>query len=362
MIETAELERYLEDAADLRSALGIAPDAPLPLTPIGQGEYNANYRFTHPGTGRELVLRVNVGSQMHLPDQIGYEYRALRLLEPSGRTPRAHYVDGSLARLPYGVLVMDFLPGRPLVYETDLPLAARVLADIHAVPVPEDSRLVRPADPLRAIVAECCEMFAVYTASRYAEAGTVAAIERLARRAGELVDGDAGDAGGGGHSGHGGRHGGAADGGPQGDTPGQRHVISTELNSGNFLINSPTGRDYLVDWEKPVLGEVEQDLAHFLAPTTTLWKTDTILTRDQMRLFLAEYRAAVADRFPTGGIEERFEPYLSITCLRGITWCAMAYVEYQDPGRALKNELTYEKIRLYISAGFLEMIEARYFG
>ena len=352
MIETAELERYLEDATDLRSALGIPPDAPLRLTPIGQGEYNANYRFTHPGTGRELVLRVNVGSQMHLPDQIGYEYRALRLLEPSGRTPRAHYVDGSLARLPYGVLIMDFLPGRPLVYETDLPLAARVLADIHAVPVPGDSRLVRPEDPLRAIVAECREMFAVYTASVYAEARTVATIARLVRRAGELAAGGAG----------GGGHGGAGGGGSRGGTPGQRHLISTELNSGNFLINSPTGHDYLVDWEKPVLGEIEQDLAHFLAPTTTLWKTDTILTREQMGFFLAEYRAAVAGRFPTGGLEERFEQYLSITCLRGITWCAMAYVEYQGQGRALKSELTYEKIRLYVSPGFLETIEATYFG
>lgn len=337
MIEAAELERYLESASDLRAALDIPPGAPLPLTPIGCGEYNANYRFTHPGTGRALVLRVNVGSQMHLADQIGYEYAALRVLEQSGRTPRAHYVDGSLARLPYGVLVMDFLPGRPLEYETDLPLAARVLADVHAVPVPAGSPLVRPADPLRAIVAECREMFAVYAASRYAEPRTLGTIERLASRADALARSAA-------------------------PAPRARHIVSTELNSGNFLINAPSGHDYLVDWEKPVLGEVEQDLAHFLAPTTTLWKTDTILTRQQMAAFLAEYSTAVDGRFPTDGMEARFEPYLSITCLRGITWCAMAYVEYQDPGRALRSELTYEKIRLYISPGFLQTIEARYFG
>ena len=56
-------------------------------------------------------------------------------------------------------------------------------------------------------------------------------------------------------------------------------MVNTELNSGNFLINEGA-RSYLVDWEKPLLSEAAQDLAHFLAPTTTFWKTDTILDRE----------------------------------------------------------------------------------
>ena len=53
---------------------------------LAQGEYNRNYRFTHPISQKELVLRVNFGSQMHLDNQIEYEYQALKLLESSGRT------------------------------------------------------------------------------------------------------------------------------------------------------------------------------------------------------------------------------------------------------------------------------------
>ena len=50
-------------------------------------------------------------------------------------------------------------------------------------------------------------------------------------------------------------------------------MVNTELNSGNFLID-PQGVSSLVDWEKPLVSEPGQDLGHFLAPTTTFWKTD----------------------------------------------------------------------------------------
>ena len=46
-------------------------------------------------------------------------------------------------------------------------------------------------------------------------------------------------------------------------------IINTELNSGNFLIGEGKENSYVIDWEKALIGECEQDLAHFLAPTTT---------------------------------------------------------------------------------------------
>ena len=48
---------------------------------LGHGEYNINYLFRHPGTGDKLVLRLPMGSQMHLDNQVRYEYEALRLLQ-----------------------------------------------------------------------------------------------------------------------------------------------------------------------------------------------------------------------------------------------------------------------------------------
>ena len=59
------------------SPLGIPADTGLEFSVLGQGEYNLNYVFTHPVTGKKLVLRINTGSQMHLRDQIRYEFDAL---------------------------------------------------------------------------------------------------------------------------------------------------------------------------------------------------------------------------------------------------------------------------------------------
>ena len=53
-----------------RSALGLPDEVTEEYSLLAQGEYNRNYLFTHPVTGRKLVLRVNCGSQMHLEHQI----------------------------------------------------------------------------------------------------------------------------------------------------------------------------------------------------------------------------------------------------------------------------------------------------
>ena len=65
------------------------------------------------------------------------------------------------------------------------------------------------------------------------------------------------------------------------EEPVYRCCINTELNSTNFLINGGTYDNFLIDWEKPLYGDPAQDLGHFLAPTTTFWKTDVILSREE---------------------------------------------------------------------------------
>ena len=48
---------------------------------------------------------------------------------------------------------------------------------------------------------------------------------------------------------------------------------------------------------------------------------------------------------------------MPITCLRGVTWCAMAWVEYRQPGRDITNESTARKLEQYIDPEFLDRIE-----
>ena len=151
------LEGLMEyvDWEPYRKALGLPEKRTETYEPLAQGEYNRNYRFLHPITKKQLVLRINFGSQMHLEHQIEYEYHALKLLERSGRTPKAFYADGSLKKLPHGVLVMEFLPGRELDYRKEMARAAECLADIHSVPADESCGLLHPEDQLRANLEEC---------------------------------------------------------------------------------------------------------------------------------------------------------------------------------------------------------------
>lgn len=315
-----------------RKALGLPGEVTEQYRLLAQGEYNRNYLFTHPVTGKKLLLRVNCGSQMHLENQIQYEYDTLKLLENSGRTPRAYYADGSLKKLPHGVLVMEFLPGHELNYRTERSFAAGCLADIHSVPVGDDTHLLRPEDPLRAVLEECEAMVKVYMDAPGEDAKKKDMLRRLLDMGWErlLKSGKKAD---------------------------YACCINTELNSTNFLINGEQGGNFLIDWEKPLYGEPAQDLGHFLAPTTTFWKTDVILGEEETAEFIRQYEKQVSGRFDTEGIRERTYTYIPITCLRGVTWCAMAWVEYQRPDRLLFNQSTFEKLKAYLSWDFLNYVE-----
>ena len=315
-----------------RKALGLPGEVTEQYRLLAQGEYNRNYLFTHPATGKKLLLRVNCGSQMHLENQIQYEYDTLKLLENSGRTPRAYYADGSLKKLPHGVLVMEFLPGHELNYRTELSFAAGCLADIHSVPVGDDTHLLRPEDPLRAVLEECEAMVKVYMDAPGEDAKKKDMLRRLLDMGWErlLKSGKKAD---------------------------YACCINTELNSTNFLIGGEQGGNFLIDWEKPLYGEPAQDLGHFLAPTTTFWKTDVILGEEETAEFIRQYEKQVSGRFDTEGIRERTYTYIPITCLRGVTWCAMAWVEYQRPDRLLFNQSTFEKLKAYLSWDFLNYVE-----
>ena len=316
------IEEYLEflNSDAFRSPLGIPMEAELDFAVLGQGEYNLNYLLVHPVTGQKLVLRINKGSQMHLDDQIGYEYAALKALAPSGRTPKP------ICCWPErGMLVMEWLPGRALDYNGDMAIAARILADIHCTPVPADCSLLRPGYPAKAIYDECLEMAQHYFDWEEADTAVCELLRQLIAEIGHLPLEEPSDA--------------------------PLCMVNTELNSGNFLIDGENS--HLVDWEKPLLSEPAQDLGHFLAPTTTFWKTDVILKPQQVKNFAADYIAAVNGRMDCSTLSKRLPLFFTVTCLRGVTWCAMAYREYCQPGRQLRNEDTFRKLKAYLEPAFL---------
>lgn len=332
-------QHYVAHAAGMREALGISQSAPLVAEPLGQGEHNANFWFAHPETGQRFVLRINYASQLGLREQASYEYNALKVLEPCLRTPRPCYVDESRSVIDKGLLVIGFCEGEHLDYlhPGDTERAARLLADVHAVKPAEGCGLLKPADPLKEQYLECCRMFETYRSYAGAQERVVRLVDEWLACAKRSLSEPCG----------------------KGDC---NHVLNTEAIAAHFLLPENDEPGYVVDWEKPVIGEAAQDVAYFLSPTTTIWDTDFIFSESQRTAFVEAYWKAIGGRFAPGSFERRFPAYVMTNCLRGVTWSAQAYVEYQDPNRPLRNEKTRAKLDEYLSEEFLTLCHERFFA
>jgi aminoglycoside phosphotransferase (APT) family kinase protein len=322
--------------ANLDGVSGWRPGEPFAVELLAQGEYNMNYLVRQGDQAR--VFRVNVGSQIQRDDQILYEFLALRLLEKTGVTPRPLYVDDSRQQLEYGVLLMEYLPGGPLDYRRDLEAAARLFARIHSQEVPPaENHLIREERPLSMTYEECGRLLPVYLESELADPDLRAYLQDVLAWAEEA------------------RH--------REDTflsDPWPCIVNTEVNSGNFIVNRERDTLHLVDWEKPLWGDPSQDLSHFGAPTTTLWKTDYRMGEVDRRTFLDAYCAAVHDAHLCDTIEERIRLRDPFNCLRGISWSAMAWVTYQTGEHALRNRDTFLKVSEYLDMTFVRSLFDRY--
>jgi hypothetical protein len=329
------LATYLAARPALLGELGHANGWRLRF--LAQGEYSLNYLLE--GEGARHVCRLVTASQMDmaLDAQTRYEYAALGLLAPSGVTPRPFFCDATLGELPHGLIVEQFLPGRPLDYCLDLAGAAEAVAAYHSLPVASDAPLFRPQRLLEAIYAESLGFIAAFRAApgRLAPLAPLfdtAFAKALAALPNEAVF-------------------------QQGNPP---VYVNYDLNPFNFIVDAPEGapgRVSVIDWEKARVSAPAQDLAHFLVITTTLWKQSRapLLSADEEALFLAAYcraRPAVEAELLRRQVDlMRFFIYL-----RALAWCAMAWVEYQRPGRAIRNPDTFAKIEEYLREDVLRRV------
>jgi aminoglycoside phosphotransferase (APT) family kinase protein len=294
-------------------------DGPFSVAYLAAGEYNANYLVD--GERGRFVLRINHGSQLGLgQDQIAYEFKVLAALASSGVTPRPIACHPHPEPLGGGALLMTYLPGKALVYRRDLERAAGIFARVHTVPVPEG--LVVQADPVNDIARESLGLLNRYgDHPREKERSQILAyhheVMALADRTRILFDGEA------------------------------RCLVNTEVNSGNFLISDAGA--FLVDWEKAVESYRYQDLGHFLVPTTTLWKSDTVLTPDEKKRFLTAYHRRACPNMDMDALMQKTRVMEKTILLRALSWCFMAWYEYTRTDRPLQNRDTFDKINHYLA-------------
>lgn len=379
-----EAAAYVAKNANLRAALGMEPATPFRLSPLGQGEHNLNFRIDDLDTGRAYVLRINVAPQPFHASQVAYEHAALAALEPSGCTPRALYLDTSPQAPGKGVLAETFCEGVELDFDDlrpgELRCAAQLMADVHAVPVGESCSLHRPCDPLRELFEECLERYEAYRTSAFEEERITAWAQRFIAAAKPLLDIPC----------------------PASD---RTHIINTETLPSHFLIakagprdardprsvlasgagceehasrtsdKSPTSHEsrisdemstpcgMLIDWERPIIGEVAQDVAYFTSPTSTFWDSDFLFPTSWVEGFVEDYWRAVGGRFACESFGERFGAWRAMTALRSVTWCCKALARYKgNASGAHVTEKTARKLPTYLSDDFMEMLAVECFG
>ena len=289
---------------------------------LAAGEYNENYLVTD-GLGEKSVFRINHGTQLGLKNQIEYEFNVLKAIEPSGVTPRAFYFDNAPQGLDGGVLLMEYVPGRPLEYKKDISAAAGIFARIHNLPV--SPLLIVQPNPILDIAEESFSLL-----NRYAD-------HPLGREKKLLFD----------------YHDKISLLGSDNRKTFQNEamcIVNTEVNSHNFLIHADSG--YLVDWEKAVVSYRYQDLGHFLVPTTTLWRGDYVYSPEEKKLFLNHYNTLMSPPVPFEELMHKTALLEKTILLRGLSWCFMAYYEYTQMDRSLKNTETFKQIK-----GYLDRIE-----
>ncbi|WP_079410973.1 phosphotransferase [Alkalithermobacter paradoxus] len=292
---------------------------------LAQGEYNVN--FIVYDQKNKYVFRVNTNSQLQLDNQIKYEYDALKKLEISGVTPKVYFLDDSKNYINYGILIMEYLNGRPLEYNKDLRKSAKIFSNIHSIDTTKGdfSNFIIEENILSDRINEGERLLNTYMKSDIVDKSQKEFFYSFLNWCKENKDKE------------------------KYFRQDKWHVINnTEVNSHNFIIGEK--ESFLIDWEKPVISDPCQDITQFLAPTTTLWKADYVLSKEEKEIFFKEYIARLDE---DKNIKERVHLYTPYLYLRALSWCAYAFIEYQDPNKDIKNMDTFKKIKQYLDIDFM---------
>lgn len=323
MITPAMIQAYL---AQKQLDTVLKMKAPITVSFLAQGEYNQNFLLTDQ-QHRQFVFRLNYGTQINVHNQIKYEYKALEFLANSGVTPYPYYLDDTHQYFEQGVLIEEYLTGHPLRYETDLMAAAEIFAKVHRLPINEnqtqffitETRIcedrIREGEQLLKTVWHSTKI-------------KVEQVKLLAQLRDWCV-----------------KH---QDNAYFAQQP--LSFVNTEVNANNFIIGPQ--HSWLIDWEKPVISNPVQDLTQFLADTTTLWRTTTILTPVQKQAFMAQY-AQVA-QVSEAQVVENVQRYMPFLLLRALAWCARLLVDYEC--KPIQNPEIYAKCQQYLQPEFLTQL------
>lgn len=291
-------------------------------------ESSNNINFLIDAESEKYLFRLNKLSELKLRNQIRYEYDALKTLEKSYVTPTTFFLDDSTTFFDYGVLIMQFIEGRHLDYgnQKDLQEAAKILGKIDSLntdKIDVSNFLVREN-----VIEDSLDKSRLYLKgfkdSKDIDLGIRLKIDSLLdwaeknKACASYFEED------------------------------KWHTINnTETNSKNFIISKKKTKGFLIDWEKPVLGDPSLDLAYFLSPVTTLVSGDYILSQDEKDDFFKTYIMYLdkCDR----DIIERVRVYTPFLYLLSLSKTMDDLVNIED-----KTSEEYKKLEQVVNIEFMD--------
>ena len=270
------------------------------------------------GLAHDHIRLGNTGMLARLPKQsqwqnspqanLCYQRACFEACAVSGTTPQLFGVLPVSAALPFGALLVEFIPGRRAALPDDLPAIAACLARLHASDLAEPaSSLSDQSALLEANRAEIDAQMAYLDRSHLAGEAKAALLELRRRLETSMPQGMA-----------------------QGrDAP--RQLIANDTHPGNYVMRGQEA--VLVDLEKAALGNPGIDLAHASAYTSTTWEPQgaAVLALAEVREFYAQYLALVGDEQA-----KRLVPWLMparrLLYMRALSWCLMWLCELENQG------------------------------
>ncbi len=80
------------------------------------------------------------------------------------------------------------------------------------------------------------------------------------------------------------------------------------------------------------------------------------MTDDDRKTMMKAYLARIQDPHLRDTMEERTALRDPMNCLRGISWCSMAWVTYRQKKHVLRNSDTFKKLSMYTDINFVRSL------
>jgi aminoglycoside phosphotransferase (APT) family kinase protein len=276
------------------------------VTDLKSGEYNINYLIIT--NSKKYVLRLNIEPQSGLSNQIEYEFKTLKYLEPYGITPKAYYYSMDKSILGHPFLVMEFIEGTPVkLSDAHIIKTAKSLWILHSIKIARKENFM-----IRKSIVDDLDAINILL-QKYLEAGNNSRILRYVKT--RIKRGK--------------------------NFKSTYSLVHTDVVPSNFIVND---KCFIIDWEKARVDDPSYDIAIFFS-RFMYWDWEASLNEQQIQLFIDNYPGFKYDCTLMDKIQYRSQ---LINCL-GLLWAATRLLDYDklDP-RVASNKTRYEDVIEYI--------------